>query len=63
MPSVSTQNIETRAARIFSDRQLAQADRTLLSAAFAQGRIDEASEAIIHKIYAAIAAGKIRVVS
>ena len=62
MASAESVAINKRAAEIFVARQITQDDRTFLMSVFAHSKIDDASEALIDKIYAALASGKIRVV-
>ena len=62
MPSAESVAIKKRAAEILASHQITQDDQTFLRSVFARSKIDDASEALIDKIYAALAAGKIRVV-
>ena len=63
MPPEPSPSIENRITQIFAARQFDQSDRAFLTTTLASGNINDADEALINRIYDAIAAGKISVVA
>ena len=61
MPSAESVAIKKEQSKYLAIGQITQDDQTFLMSVFANSKIDDDSEALIDKIYAALAAGKIRV--
>ncbi|MFK8182326.1 MAG: hypothetical protein AB8B99_03060 [Phormidesmis sp.] len=55
-------SIEKRVEKIFQTRQITRTDQAFLMSVFASGKISDADEALINKIYDALSAGRLRVV-
>ena len=62
MLSTTAADVEAKATAIFASQRITKEERTFLMSAFQNGDIDKASEALINKIYDALAAGKISIV-